>query len=116
MINVPARGIGKGVMDALEAVDVSQVDLNLPPLLAGLSATFAQDSLWTKLVTAVDGRLLSSRQIASLAAFRDLIVTLADVARREAVSCCSARSWISPATCVTFAKTRARNPKGASRT
>ena len=86
VINVPARGIGKGVMDALEAVDVSQVDLNLPPLLAGLSATFAQDSLWTKLVAAVDGRLLSSRQNASLAAFRDLIVTLADVARREAVS------------------------------
>jgi DNA helicase-2/ATP-dependent DNA helicase PcrA len=86
VINVPARGIGKGVMDALEAVDVSQVDLNLPPLLAGLSATFAQDSLWTKLVAAVDGRLLSPRQIASLAAFRDLIVTLADVARREAVS------------------------------
>jgi len=86
VINVPARGIGKGVMDALEAVDVSQVDLNLAPLLAGLSATFAQDSLWTKLVAAVDGRLLSSRQIASLAAFRDLIVTLADVARREAVS------------------------------
>ena len=47
MINVPARGIGKGVMDALEAVDVSQVDLNLPPLLAGLSrdvrAGFALD-------------------------------------------------------------------------
>jgi len=86
VINVPARGIGKGVMDALEAVDVSQVDLNLAPLLAGLSATFAQDSLWTKLVAAVDGRLLSPRQIASLAAFRDLIVTLADVARREAVS------------------------------
>jgi DNA helicase-2/ATP-dependent DNA helicase PcrA len=86
VINVPARGIGKGVMDALEGVDVSQVDLNLPPLLAGLSATFAQDSLWTKLVAAVDGRLLSSRQNASLAAFRDLIVTLADVARKEPVS------------------------------
>ena len=86
VINVPARGIGKGVMDALEAVDVSQVDMNLPPLLAGLSATFAQNSLWTKLVAAVDGRLLSSRQVASLAAFRDLIVTLADVARRESVS------------------------------
>jgi DNA helicase II / ATP-dependent DNA helicase PcrA len=86
VINVPARGIGKGVMDALEAVDVSQVDLNLPPLLAGLSATFAQDSLWTKLVAAVDGRLLSSRQLTSLAAFRDMIVTLADVARRESVS------------------------------
>ena len=86
VINVPARGIGKGVMDALEAVDVTQVDTNLPPLLTGLSPTVAQDSLWTKLVTAVDGRLLSSRQLASLAAFRDLITTLADVARRESVS------------------------------
>ena len=37
-------------------------------------------------MTAVDGRLLSSRQVASLAAFRDLITTLADVARRESVS------------------------------
>ena len=47
VINVPARGIGKGVMDALEGVDVSQVDLNLPPLLAGLAgdgrAEFALD-------------------------------------------------------------------------
>jgi len=86
VINVPARGIGKGVMDALEAVDVSQVDMNLPPLLAGLSGAVAQNSLWTKLVAAVDGRMLSSRQVASLAAFRDLITTLADVARRESVS------------------------------
>jgi DNA helicase-2/ATP-dependent DNA helicase PcrA len=86
VINVPARGIGKGVMDALEAVDVTEVDTNLPPLLAGLSPTVAQNSLWTKLVTAVDGRRLSSRQIASLAAFRDLITSLADVARRESVS------------------------------
>ncbi len=86
VINVPARGIGKGVMDALESVDVSQVDLNMPPLLVGLSATVAQNSLWTKLVTAVDGRLLTPRQGASLAAFRDLITAMAEVATREGVS------------------------------
>jgi len=73
-------------MDALESVDVSQVDLNMPPLLVGLSGAVAQDSLWTKLVTAVDGRLLTPRQVSSLAAFRDLITAMADVATREGVS------------------------------
>ena len=86
VINVPARGIGKGVIDALETVDVSDLDPSLPPLLAGLAPTVSQNSLWTKLVTAVDGRRLTSRQVASLAAFRDLISTMAEIARREPVS------------------------------
>jgi DNA helicase-2/ATP-dependent DNA helicase PcrA len=86
IINVPARGIGKGMMDALEAVDVSDVDTSAQPLFAGLAPAVSQNSLWTKLVTAVDGRLLTSRQGASLAAFRDMITTLAEVARRESVS------------------------------
>jgi DNA helicase-2/ATP-dependent DNA helicase PcrA len=86
VVNTPPRGIGKGVMDALEQVDAGQVADDLPPLLAGLQPTVASNSLWSKLVTAVDQRLLSSRQVASLAAFRDLLTGLADVARRESLS------------------------------
>ena len=86
VINVPARGIGKGVMDALESVQVTEVNADLSPLFAGLTPAVSQNSLWSKLVTAVDGKLLTSRQLASLAAFRDLITGLTDVARRESVS------------------------------
>jgi DNA helicase-2/ATP-dependent DNA helicase PcrA len=86
VINVPARGIGKGVMDALEQVDVGSFEEDLPPLLAGLAPTVVSNSLWTRLVTAIDRRLLNNRQMASLAAFRDLIVSLSDMARKESVS------------------------------
>ncbi len=86
VINVPARGIGKGVMDALEQVDAGQVPDDLPPLLAGLRPTVTSNSLWSKLVTAVDQRLLSPRQMASLAAFRDLLTSLSEMARRESLS------------------------------
>jgi DNA helicase-2/ATP-dependent DNA helicase PcrA len=86
IINVPARGIGKGVMDALEQINLGELDDDAPPLLAGLQAEVVSRSLWQKLVTAVDRRLLNTRQLASLAAFRDLITALADMARRESVS------------------------------
>jgi DNA helicase II / ATP-dependent DNA helicase PcrA len=86
IINVPARGIGKGVMDALEQINLGDVSANESPLLAGLQPAIVSNSLWQKLVTAIDRRLLSARQIASLTAFRDLILALAEVARCEPVS------------------------------
>jgi DNA helicase-2/ATP-dependent DNA helicase PcrA len=86
VINVPSRGIGKGVMDALEKVEPGHDSRDLPPLLAGLQPVVVSNSLWSKLVTAVDGRLLTPRQVASLAAFRDLITALSDMARRDGVS------------------------------
>ena len=86
VINVPTRGIGKGVMDALEQLDISQAIGDAPPLLAGLQPTVVSNSLWQKITLSIDRRILNARQVASLAAFRDLIVALADVARREPVS------------------------------
>src|SRR5262245_6457306 len=86
VINVPARGIGKGVMDALEQIDIAQVADDSPPLLAGLTPIVVTNSLWAKVVTESERRLLNPRQVASLSAFRDLIVSFSDMARRESIS------------------------------
>ena len=51
VINVPARGIGKGVMDSLQAIDPDAVLADAPPLLAaGLQDISSARSLWAKLV------------------------------------------------------------------
>jgi DNA helicase II / ATP-dependent DNA helicase PcrA len=83
VINVPARGIGKGVMDGLDSLPPPA---DLPPLLAvGLDPTISANSLWARLVRAVDERVLAPRAVASLAAFRDLLVGLTDLARQDSV-------------------------------
>jgi DNA helicase II / ATP-dependent DNA helicase PcrA len=85
VINVPARGIGKGVMESLEAVELENA-AELPPLLAGLQPVASNNSLWAKLVHAVDRRLVTPRALASLAAFRDLMAQLTAMAAQESVS------------------------------
>ena len=85
VINVPARGIGKGVMDAIDNISPSDHS-DLPLLSAGLQPTTAANSLWTRIVRGLDERTFTGRAAASLTAFRDLIVTLTDVARQESVS------------------------------
>ena len=69
VINVPARGIGKGVMDAV-----------------GLLPAEFGNSLWARIVRGLDERAFPSRAAASLQVFRDLIVKLTEVARQEPVS------------------------------
>jgi DNA helicase-2/ATP-dependent DNA helicase PcrA len=91
VINVPARGIGKGVMDALEeaAADRSGAagGRDLPPLMAaGLVPKPDPLSLWTGMVRGLEAGRFPARARASLAAFRDLILALSDLARREPVS------------------------------
>src|SRR5216110_2842803 len=82
VINVPARGIGKGVMDAVEHVAPAGHS-DLPLLGAGLQPAAAANSLWTRVVRGLDEKTFGGRAAASLAAFRDLIVRLTDVARQE---------------------------------
>ena len=87
VINVPARGVGKGVMDGLQALDPTLLDADAPPLLAvGLREVPSSRSLWAKLSYAVDESKLPSRAVSSLRAFRELLTSLAQVAREEQVS------------------------------
>jgi DNA helicase-2/ATP-dependent DNA helicase PcrA len=85
VINVPARGIGKGVMQSLEGVELS-TGADAPPLLAGLQPVATNNSLWARLVHAIDRRMLAPRATQSLTAFRELIAALTDMAARETVS------------------------------
>ena len=87
VINVPARGVGKGVMDGLQAIDPEAVHRDAPPLLAaGLQEISSARSLWAKLVYAVEDGKLPSRAVSALRVFRDLIAGLAAMARHEPVS------------------------------
>jgi DNA helicase-2/ATP-dependent DNA helicase PcrA len=101
VINVPARGVGKGVMDLLdaegadlmreagetEAEAAARQDPNDMPLLGGdLPAPTQPRSLWAALVRGLDRRRFTNRAAASLGTFRDLLVALTEMSRRESVS------------------------------
>jgi len=85
VINVPTRGIGKGVMDTLSKLEPAG-DGDFPLLAAGLRPAVVENSLWARLVRGLDERTLTGRAAASLTVFRDLIVTLTEVARQDSVS------------------------------
>jgi DNA helicase II / ATP-dependent DNA helicase PcrA len=87
VINVPARGVGKSVMDALQAIDPEDVSRHAPPLLAaGLQEAASTRSLWARLVYAIEQRAVPARAMASLKVFRDIIVELSAAARQDTVS------------------------------
>src|SRR6266536_209295 len=89
VINVPARGIGKGVMESIEQVSTADDDSlmdALPLLAAGLQPALSANSLWARLVRGLEQRAFPNRAAASLTAFRDLLVRLTEMARQESVS------------------------------
>jgi DNA helicase-2/ATP-dependent DNA helicase PcrA len=77
VINVPTRGIGKGVLDSLE---------RLPRRAAPLLEERAASSLWARLGQAIDEEMLPPRALSALRVFRDLIATLTVIAREDTVS------------------------------
>ncbi|MGE3579498.1 MAG: 3'-5' exonuclease, partial [Vicinamibacterales bacterium] len=72
VINVPPRGIGKGVMDSLAAVDLDDTS-GAPPLLAGLGGHEGPLSLWSRLTAALQQRVLTPRATTALTAFKGII-------------------------------------------
>ena len=87
VINVPTRGVGKGVMDALENIELTnQADDEFPLLSAGLAPAVTANSLWARVVHGLRERAFTGRAASSLATFRDLIVTLSDMARQDSVA------------------------------
>jgi len=87
VINVPARGIGKGVMESVENIGpASAIDETLPLLAAGLQPAVSANSLWARLVRGLEDHRFTGRAAASLTVFRDLIVQLTEMARHESVS------------------------------
>jgi DNA helicase-2/ATP-dependent DNA helicase PcrA len=96
VINVPTRGIGKGVMEQLENITV-EASTDAPLLVMGGpggggtppwndDSVGAMNSLWAKLSYAVDQGALPGRATASLRAFRELINTSANAAKQDPVS------------------------------
>ncbi|MDP6371771.1 MAG: UvrD-helicase domain-containing protein [Vicinamibacterales bacterium] len=83
VINVPTRGIGKGVMESLERIDPATHNA---PLLAASADEDPPASLWRRVVRAVDERLVPTRALSSLSAFRTLVEHLGAVAHREPAS------------------------------
>ena len=92
VINVPTRGIGKGVMEALEQVEPSPVGRG--PLFTGAEpgSSIAGRSLWVRLVRAIDEKLVPTRALTALGRFRDLQTSLSSLARTESVSVALAKA------------------------
>jgi DNA helicase-2/ATP-dependent DNA helicase PcrA len=81
VVNVPARGVGKSVIDALEAVNVEDDHADTPLLAIGLQPAVSPRSLWARLLMLLQQRTAPPRAIAALKSFQDIVTSLAaDVA------------------------------------
>jgi DNA helicase-2/ATP-dependent DNA helicase PcrA len=74
VVNVPARGIGRGMLDALEAVEGPAPPADTP--LFAEPAVGPPRSLWARLEFAIADRLLPPRAVTALGGFRDMMAGL----------------------------------------
>ena len=92
VINVPARGIGRKVMEGLAGLAGVGDDAGAGaaraagPLLEGMDEPAAPASLWARVVRATDGALLPPRAVTVLRRFREMLEALREAARTESAS------------------------------
>jgi DNA helicase-2/ATP-dependent DNA helicase PcrA len=88
VINVPARGIGKGVMDALDSLRDVGPDAAAAASGFPLLADHRDEprSLWVCLTQGLEAKRFPARAAASLATFRDLILSLTELSKHETPS------------------------------
>ena len=84
--NVPARGIGKSVLEALETVEPVSGSDDTPLFNIGLEPAASPRSLWARLLTALEQRQLPNRALGALDRFKSIVATSADEARTLAPS------------------------------
>jgi len=85
ILNVPARGIGKGIMASLE--QLSPAPSNMGPLFSHTPPEAASaTSLWKRLNRVIDEKLLSQRAVTALRNFRNLVDTVSGIANHEPIS------------------------------
>ena len=84
VINVPTRGIGKGVMNTLDQMNPTSGDE--APLLDIPVGSASPPSLWTRIIRVVDEQLVPTRALSSLSVFRKLVEHISTVARTETAS------------------------------
>jgi DNA helicase II / ATP-dependent DNA helicase PcrA len=85
VVNVPTRGIGRSVMDALDAVDLDAAPRS-PLLAAGLDPVSTPRSMWTRMHAVLEQRVLPSRALGALRIFRDLVAGLSSEGGGKSVS------------------------------
>jgi DNA helicase II / ATP-dependent DNA helicase PcrA len=88
VVNVPTRGIGKGVMDSLDAADPTVAHADAPPLLApGLfDEEAARRSMWAKAQHVLSAKGLTPRAHAAVRSFVDIIVGAQQLVEGHTVS------------------------------
>jgi DNA helicase-2/ATP-dependent DNA helicase PcrA len=87
VVNVPPRGIGKSVIDALEAVSLDEVDHSHEPLFRiGIQPETSSRSLWAKLIVAIEQKRVPPRAVVALRAFRDMIAELTTACAKSTVA------------------------------